>query len=229
MDISKIAQILIYLHASFGGIALLAGAVALSAKKGRRVHKKAGKLFFVTMLISAAMALVIATMPGHHSPFLFSIGVFSSYFLVSGFRSLNFRKKEFSVQTDRWIAWLILITGISMMLYPIVFLGKVNIVLLVFGAFGVAFGARDLRLLRDLPKLRKSWLKLHLGKMTGGYIAAVTAFFVVNNVLPGIWNWFVPTIVGTVFISFWIRKVDTKKFTVPKTMKVPDGTLHGKK
>jgi len=43
--------------------------------------------------------------------------------------------------------------------------------------------------------------------MTGGYISAVTAFFVVNEILPGLWNWFIPTLIGSIYIAFWMKKV----------------------
>ena len=62
-----------------------------------------------------------------------------------------------------------------------------------------------------IQRIRKGWLKLHLGKMTGGYIAAVSAFFVVNQILPGISNWFVPSVVGSVFITYWMNKLNKPK------------------
>ena len=46
MELEKIVQIFIYTHAGFGGIALLTGAIALIAKKGNKLHKKSGKVFF---------------------------------------------------------------------------------------------------------------------------------------------------------------------------------------
>jgi hypothetical protein len=95
-----------------------------------------------------------------------------------------------------------------MIIYPVIMLGKLNMVLLVFGIVGLVFSIRDIRLYKDLKQLKKNWLKLHLGKMTGGYIAAVSAFFVVNQVLPGIWNWFVPGIIGGVYISYWMIKLN---------------------
>lgn len=208
MEIEKIAQTLIYTHAGFGGISLLAGGLALVAKKGSQIHKKAGKVFYYTMLISALIAFVVSALPNHESPFLFSIGVFSIYFLLSGFRSLNFKQKEFNLKIDRVIACTIILTGLFMILYPIILYRKLNIILLVFGIVGIMFGIRDLKLFKDQNRLRKNWLKLHLGKMIGGYIAAVSAFFVVNQILPGIWNWFVPGIIGGGYITYWMMKLD---------------------
>ncbi|MFZ1702729.1 MAG: DUF2306 domain-containing protein [Saprospiraceae bacterium] len=210
MALEKIIQILIYLHIGFGTIALLSGLLALSSKKGHRLHKKSGKIFYYSMLFSAFISLIIASMPAHQNPFLFAIGIFSAYFILSGYRSLRFKQKEFDTGLDKIIAYTIILTGIGMMLFPILFLGKLNIVLLVFGLISLTFGIRDVNLLRDPENLKRNWLTLHLGKMTGGYIAAVSAFFVVNEILPGIWNWFVPGIVGGFYITYWTRKLNKK-------------------
>ncbi len=218
MEMETIAQLLIYIHAGFGGVALLAGAVALVAKKGQNLHKKSGKVFFYAMLISAGISLVVAVLPHHESPFLFSIGLFSTYLLLSGYRSLRFKRPAFDLKTDKVLAYAMLGTGISMVLIPLILSGQPNIVLPVFGVAGCVFGFRDLRLFQNLKQLKQRWLKLHVAKMTGGYIAAVTAFFVVNQILPGIWNWFVPGIIGSGYISFWLMKLNKKK-PVAKTVK----------
>lgn len=207
MDLEKIIGILIILHALAGGAALVAGAVALASKKGSKRHKKTGKGFYYLMLSSASLAFVVAVMPNHESPFLFSIGVFSIYFLISGYRSLRYKQDEFELKFDKAVAIIIILTGLIMIAYPIILYSKLNIILAVFGAVGIIFGSRDLVLFKNVEKLQKSWLKLHLGKMIGGYIAAVTAFFVVNEILPGMYNWFVPGIIGGGYIAFWMRKL----------------------
>ena len=212
MKIDQISEPLIhYIHAPLGGVALIAGGVALAVTKGSIIHKKSGKIFYYSMLLSAMTALIISFLPNHKSPFLFSIGVFSSYFLVSGYRSLNYKQKDIDITTDKIIAYLIVLTGLVMVIYPIILYHRPSIILTIFGIVGIIFGIRDLLLFSDKTQLNKYWLRLHLGKMTGGYIAAVSAFFVVNKILPGIWNWFVPGIIGGIFITYWVRKVDKKK------------------
>ncbi len=213
MELEGLAQILIYTHATFGGIALITGGVAIVAKKGKKIHKKSGKVFFYTMLISAMISFVISFMPNHQSAFLFSVGIFSTYFLLTGYRSLKFKNDLSGLKTAKVIAYAIILTGFCMVVLPVFFQLRGNVVLLVFGIMCLIFGIRDLRLFKDTDKLKKSWLKLHLGNMTGGYIAAVSAFFVVNRILPGIWNWFVPGIVGGAYITYWMIKLDKKKGT----------------
>ena len=96
-----------------------------------------------------------------------------------------------------------------MIFFPIYLNGSLNIVLVVFGLTACIFGWRDFYLFRNPDELRLKWLKLHLGKMTGGYISAVSAFFVVNDILPGLWNWFIPGIVGGIYINYMIRKLES--------------------
>ena len=48
-------QILIYIHAGFGGIALLSGLLSLIAKKGKEIHKKSGLIFFYSCYTNCAI------------------------------------------------------------------------------------------------------------------------------------------------------------------------------
>ena len=205
-----IAQWLIYTHAAFGGIALICGGVALSTKKGNMLHKKSGKLFYLTMLVSSFFALIISVLPNHISPFLFSIGVFSAYLIISGYRSLRLKKTGINLKPDIILAVIMIFTGLAMVLYPVLLEGGFNIVLLVFGILGIVFGIRDLVMFKNPKMMRKKWLNRHLGNMTGGYIAAVTAFFVVNDIIGGLFNWFLPTVIGSIYISYWINKLNRK-------------------
>lgn len=198
---------LIYGHAITGGIALLAGLVAIVAKKGSSIHKSLGKVFFYSMLVSATVAIVIAGMPGHENPFLFSIGLFSLYFLISGYFSLRLKKEGYPFTIFITLAWALLAVGIGLIAFPLIKYRSVQIVPLVFGIFGIVFAIRELRLYKHPEKVYRSWMSLHLGKMTGGYIAAVTAFVVVNNILPGIVGWILPGLIGGVYITWWMRKL----------------------
>ena len=204
-------KILIYTHAAFGGIALLAGLVSIIAKKGLAIHKKSGLVFFYTMLISAVTAMIVAFLPNHESPFLFAVGIFSLYFILTGKRSLRFKQKNPHLQTDKWISKMMIITGILMIFLPIILSNSLNIVLCVFAIIGIVFSVRDLILFKNPKRLKKGWLKLHLGKMLAAYISATTAFVVVNEFFPSFYGWFIPGIVGGFLIAYWIRKLDEKK------------------
>lgn len=208
-----IAQPLIYTHAITGGLALISGGMAIASKKGKSIHRASGKVFFYSMLISALTALVVALLPGHQSTFLFCVGVFSIYFLIAGYRALGFNKPIKSLFYDKLLSTLLLITSLIMLLYPILLEGSANIVLTVFGIVGLFFGTRDMFNYRNPEGLQQNWLCIHLGKMTAAYISAVSAFFVVNQFLPPLYNWFLPSAFGSIFITYWLLKVKkrTKK------------------
>ena len=206
----KTILILIYIHAAFGGIALLTGLIAIIAKKGNTLHKKTGLVFFYAMMCSGISAMFIAVLPNHENPFLFAVGIFSLYFVLTGKRALNFKIKNPDLAIDKWISKVMIGTGILMIFLPLILTKSINIVLVVFAIVGIVLSVRDLRLYKNPERLRKSWLKLHLGKMLGGYISASTAFVVVNQFFPSVYSWFIPGIVGGFIIAYWIRKVNKK-------------------
>ena len=196
-----------YIHAVFGGIALLSGLIALILRKGSLPHIISGKVFFWFMLSSALIALVVSCLPEHENPFLFSVGVFSSYLIITGKRAIRYKKFDISFTFDQIISVIMILTGLSMILVPIILESSLNIVLSVFGTFGIVLSIQDLIGFRNPEKLRKAYLQAHLGKMIGGYIAAVTAFIVVNQFFPPLIGWLGPTVVLTPIIIFWTRKV----------------------
>ena len=204
-------HLLILIHAFFGGLALFSGSIAMVAAKGKKWHRMSGKVFFYAMLLSALLALVIALMPGHFNPFLFSIGIFTTYLLTGGYRALQFRKPVFELPLDKAISVVMLVCGIGMILVPLLFHGSLDIVLTVFGSIGISFSIRDLLLYQKLERLKRVWLRLHIGKMTGAYIAALTAFLVVNELFVYYLNWLLPTVLGTIYITYWRKRMAPKK------------------
>ena len=210
----KTIQILIFIHAAFGGIALLAGLVSIIAKKGKNIHRKSGLIFFYSMMLSGIIAMIVAALPNHESPFLFAVGIFSLYFVLTGNRALNFKRKNPDLKIDKLISIIMITTGVLMILLPIILTKSINIVLVVYAIVGIIFSVSDLILFRNPERLRKGWLKLHLGKMLGGYISATTAFVVVNEFFPSFYGWFIPGIVGGFVIAYWMRKMNKKTVAI---------------
>jgi uncharacterized membrane protein len=203
-------QYLIYFHALMGTIALVGGMIAIVSRKGMRLHKKAGIIFVFSMTLAALSALIVAILPGHYNPFLFAMGIFSGYFLIIGYRALDYKRASHNFNTDKLISQIMAIVCLAMLTLPVLLQGNINIVLSIFGAFGLLSSLSTIHRLKNTENMRREWKTMHLGNITGAYIAAVSAFFVVNQILPGIYNWFAPSIVGIIFIAYWIRKVTTK-------------------
>ena len=210
----KMIQIFIYIHAAFGGFALLAGLVSIIAKKGKNIHRKSGLIFFYSMMLSGIIAMIVAVLPNHESPFLFAVGIFSLYFVLTGNRALNFKRKNPDLKIDKLISITMITSGVLMILLPIIRTKSINIVLVVYAIVGIIFSVGDLILFRNPERLRKGWLKLHLGKMLGGYISATTAFVIVNNFFPSFYGWFIPGIVGSFVIAYWMRKMNKKPVAI---------------
>ncbi|MGO1752615.1 MAG: DUF2306 domain-containing protein, partial [Psychroflexus sp.] len=119
-------------------------------------------------MLSGISALIISVLPNHENPFLFVIGIFSLYFVITGKRALNFKKKNPVLIVDKLIS-------ILMIFLHYFFSNTINLILVVFAIVGIFFSVKDLLLYHKPDRLRKAWLKLHLGKMMGGFISATTA------------------------------------------------------
>lgn len=86
----------------------------------------------------------------------------------------------------------------------------------VLGTLGTVFAIVDFRSFRKPDELYKHYLRLHLGKITGGYISAFTAFIVINQYITGLTGWLAPGILGGIFITFWTGKVKAGTFMMKK-------------
>ena len=202
----------IYIHAFFGGIALLAGFGSMIFQKGSTKHKQSGKLFSISMIISSLISLPIAWMPNHENIFLILIGIFTIYLVLSGNRILRFKTKKEASFTDKLISGSLFISAIAMLTFGILyFLQNENagILFLFFGTIAFVLSVRDFMFFKKIDK--KKVLPLHIGKISGAYIASVTAFLVAGIKFQGIIYWIAPTIIGGVFILYWIKKVSPKK------------------
>ena len=83
---------------------------------------------------------------------------------------------------------------------------KFGIVFVVFGFISLRFMYTDWQNYTGKAKEKNYWLLAHLQRMTGAYIASLTAFLVVNKILPGIIVWLLPTVILTPLIIVWTRK-----------------------
>jgi len=100
---SGVTKLAIILHVIAGTIALFAGIVAMSSRKGARTHRMAGTAFFASMLVMAAFADYLAVAMPEQIPNLF-IGTFTIYLVVTAWMTV--RRKEPSVGIPEKIALL---------------------------------------------------------------------------------------------------------------------------
>lgn len=203
--------VLLSIHVLGGSVGLMTGTFVLFRPKGDRQHKLWGKFFAYGMLVSATVSLILSSI--HFNPFLFIIGVFTLYLVVTGLRYLRLKQLH-KTQKPAALDWLIFAV---MTLFAFLFLGygvflltrhnNFGFVLIVFGLISALMLRSDWLTFKGKIKLNNYWLLLHLQRMTAAYIASLTAFLVVNNTfLPGIIAWMLPTIIITPLIIKWTAK-----------------------
>jgi uncharacterized membrane protein len=91
---SRVTKLATILHVLAGTVALLAGIIAMSARKGAWVHRAAGTLFCVSMLVMAVLADYLAIVIPEQTPNLF-IGTFTIYLVATAWMTV--RRKGRSV------------------------------------------------------------------------------------------------------------------------------------
>lgn len=213
-------KILIYIHAFFGGIGLITGIGSVMVKKGNTLHKKMGKLFSIGMFTSSILSLIVCLFPGHHNVFLFLIGLFTIYLVISGNRALAFKTKVEADLIDKLTSGTMLFFSVIMITLGIYCqLNNIEngILFTFFGGFGFYMTVKDFIYFRNLSDKNKSWLSKHIGKMIGALIASVTAFIVAGLGIGNIITWMTPSILGTIYIIYWNRKLNPKTL---KTVKI---------
>ena len=212
-NISSIRSI-VFTHVALGSFAFLIGGITLFSKKGSPLHKLAGKIFYMSMVVSVTLTLIVSLLPNHVSPTMFHIGILSLYFLIGGKRSIGFKNSNHKLFIDKLLAYIVISVSLVIMSYSILTDGYFHPLRTVFGAIGIVFGLSDLLLFKQPLNIKKKWLILHLSKMLGGYTAAVTAFFVAQKILPGYFNWFTPTLIGLSYVAYWIFKLKVTRTSI---------------
>lgn len=205
-------KILIYIHAFFGGVGLITGISSVIAKKGSTFHKRSGKLFSIGMLTSSLISIPISWMPNHQNLFLFLIGLFTIYLVLVGNRALNFKLNTKASWIDKLISGCMLVFSLIMAIigvYGILHHIAFSILYLFFGGFGLLLTIKDFRFYQNVNKSKNAWLIAHIGKIMGALIASVTAFIVAGLGVASIIAWTTPTIIGTFYILYWKRKINT--------------------
>lgn len=212
LGIEEAIKILVYIHAFFGGVGLITGIGNLILKKGTPLHKKIGKIFSYSMIISSLISLVVAKMPNHENLFLFLIGIFTIYLVLAGNRALtlNGKSKEKANYIDKSISGIMFSISIIMVVIGTIgIIQKIDnhILYVLFGGFGFLLSISDFKTFKTFKENKTAALKSHIGRMIGALIASVTAFIVAGLHIGNILAWILPTIIGTGYIIYWTRKL----------------------
>jgi len=202
MNIDTLYQVTLILHIAAGFTSLVSGILALLVTKGGRLHRRAGLVFFWSMMLIALTAMGIA-IPKQQT-FLLMIAIFSFFQAYFGYRAILQKQFDF-----HWLDILVLsIAAVN----SFFMLFSLQVVLMVFGGLSalLVWGQVVIyyTVYRQKPLHRSTWLRQHIGMMMGAMIASITAFVLVNfrTFQPAWLPWLLPTAVLVPLIVYFQRK-----------------------
>lgn len=217
----KLLSVILIFHIVGGILSLLSGLLAIVTLKGGRLHRAGGKIFFAAMTLVFVTAVIMAIVKG--LTFLLMVAFFSYHMLLRGYRALYLKRQHQGLKLalpDVLINGMGIIFNTGLLIWGISHLfsngNYVHIVAVFFGFLGISMAGSDVKRLLIPPTDKKQWLYSHIGSMGGAYIAAVTAFMVVNvHFLPGLVVWTAPAVIGLGLISMAIRQYRKKEEKPP--------------
>jgi uncharacterized membrane protein len=114
MDVYKLFLIV---HIFAGSIGLIAGTIVIEAKKGNDFHRFIGNIFFYSMLFAGVSAFVLSILKSN--VFLFILGVFTVYMVLTGKSYLYYKRNKSSKirVTDKLVFLLMSLTVIAFVLF----------------------------------------------------------------------------------------------------------------
>jgi uncharacterized membrane protein len=174
---------LLPIHILAGGLALIAGAVALAAAKGARLHRRSGTLFVYAMLTMAIGGVLIAAVRGAAPAMNIPAGLTTAYLVVTGL--ITVRPPS---AASRRVAVAAMIFGLSIGLTSVALAvamladgraGRTGMAypLFMFGIVGLGAGLADVRVIRSGGVHGAARLTRHLWRMCFALFVATSSFF----------------------------------------------------
>ena len=183
-------DLLLVPHIIAGIVALASMVVPLVARKGGRVHRRAGWVFVIAMTGVSATAFALAiwrfTMADARHPnaraaglFLFYVATLTAAGVSSGMRAIRFRSRTAPHRHvwDLGIAAANLAMALVILAYGVI---DHRSLFIAFSSIGLLTGIAQLRYWLRAPATRHEWWFAHMGGMLGSCIAALTALVVTN-------------------------------------------------
>lgn len=213
-----LVKLFLITHIAAGTTALLVGLIPMLAKKGGRLHNRAGRIYVYCMIIVAASAVLLCVSQPFKlfRLFLAGIAVFSFYLSFTGWRATK-QKKTSPTLGDQLLTYVTLVVSVGMIGFGGWLISQsssfLSILFTFFGILTLIFATQDFRRIGKKPA-PQHWFFQHITRMGGSYISAFTAFIVVNtgrivaNGAPewiGLAGWIAPSVIGGMLISRTVR------------------------
>ncbi len=197
-------------HAGAATVALAVGLVALTSAKGGRVHRRYGRGYVRSIAVVVGTGAALMAL-GRATPYLATLLLLTAYPTWSGVRVLARRRPDADPaqragRADRAFAAGTLVLALALLAATARGMGGPKAdAIWGLAPFLVVFSGYDLwRFARPAawPMAPDLWLREHVGKLTGAYFGAVSAF--TGNVftaVPDPWRVLVPNLVGVAVMA----------------------------
>lgn len=212
------------LHILGGSVAMTAGLVAVCARKGGRIHRTAGDVFVVAMLVMAVFAAILGLiMPGQIVNVF--IAAFTLYLVSTGW--LAARKGHETAGTAEKISLAVaiilcvpfalllfqILTGVALFETAFRLHGPILVALCVFAAIIALATLGDVRVVLRGGISGRSRIARHLWRMCFGFVLCLGSGFTNGfaRLLPGPYHvppaFFVPQLLMLVVLIYWLVRV----------------------
>lgn len=220
-----------FIHIAFGALALAAFWIPVFARKGGRLHIRAGKVFVrsaYVVLATAAIALtarltalILAGRGPGDDPGLFAFITFLAYLTFvtyvtvrQGMGVLRHKRDPAALRTpmNRLLAYCMIAASLLVIAYAVILSPPNQVLLYALSPIGVLGGIGNLKYMNSSSSSARAWFYEHLGAMLGAGIAFHTAFAVFGATrlfdigLSGwvaVIPWVAPTAIGVPAIIIW--------------------------
>jgi uncharacterized membrane protein len=199
---------LVFVHVTGGTFALVAGGIAMLARKGERVHRFAGNVFFIAMLVMTVSAFVVAFVRDQSINITASTVTF--YMIVTSWVAAT--RKDGEIGRFETVA---LFGGLVVVASAFLFAVRGNDggdIHYVFGSIAAIGVLSDLSVIVRGGLSGRQRIARHLWRMSFAMLVATGAYFAgqpefVPDILRETRLNFVPIAVVLVLLLFWLARV----------------------
>jgi hypothetical protein len=207
----------IAVHVAAGGVALVAGFIALFAAKGAPVHRKTGIVFVYAMIVMGLLGAAVAAAEATEISVV--AGLVCAYLVVTGMATVRPPASGARLLNVGAMLWGLTLGTASLTLgvWSLVFAsGRIDglpaQVAVMFGTVALLGGLSDIRVVRRGPLTGPSRLSRHLWRMCFAlWIAAASFFFGQADELPKVLQipalLAVPPMLTLLAMVYWMWRV----------------------
>jgi uncharacterized membrane protein len=210
-----LAMAALVLHVGGGATGIVSGWVAILARKGGRLHRVAGTVFFVAMLTMSGIATIVAPMLDADQWVNTTMAVFTFYLTATAWATVQRRAGEVGrferaaavvpvgvVVVGLWLAWVAVQAGSA----------GANAPVFPFAVIAALAAVCDVRMIRRGGVSGAPRVARHLWRMTLALFVATGSFFLgqqkfLPEAMQGTFIPAVPVLGVVVLLAFWMLRV----------------------